>query len=211
MGGMGWWTERVVPRLADKTLDNAYMARRRAEVCAGLSGSVLEIGFGSGLNVPHYPPSVQSVTAIEPSDLAWSRAADRVAARRITVHRGGLDGARLDLGDDSIDSALSTFTLCTIPDVESALAEVSRVLRPGGTLHFLEHGVAPDESVHRWQARLEPMQRRMAGGCHLTRSPVELVAGSGLVVDHADQAYLPGPAVGRPWGFVYAGIARKSS
>ena len=130
---------------------------------------MLEIGFGSGLNTAHYPAAVTGVTAIEPSDLAWKLAADRLAATTIPIARSGLDGEKLPLPDDSCDTALSTWTLCTIPDVTAALDEVRRVLKPGGTFHFVEHGLAPDDKVQRWQHRLEPIQKRLFGGCHLTR------------------------------------------
>ncbi len=141
----------------------------RDRVCARLSGAVVEVGFGSGLNVPHYPAGVTAIAAIEPSDVAWRLAAERVASSAVPVRRAGFDGQALPFEDDTFDSALSTWTLCTIPDVGAALAELRRVLRPDGTLHFVEHGLAPDDSVLRWQRRLEPVQKRLAGGCHLTR------------------------------------------
>lgn len=206
---MGWWSEQVVPRITDRVLDNAQVAEHRAGICAGLQGTVLEIGFGSGLNVPHYPVGVQSVTAVEPSEVAWRLAARRIAAQSIPVFRGGLDGQRLDHADESFDAVLSTFTLCSIPDLERALAEVARVLRPGGRFHFLEHGLAPDEPVRRWQRRLEPLQRRACAGCHLTRPIDRLVEASGLVIDGIRTGYAPGPAVSRPWNAGYTGIAHK--
>jgi SAM-dependent methyltransferase len=125
----------------------------RSRVCAGLHGQVVEIGFGSGHNVPFYPASVTGVSAIEPADLGWKLAGKRLAASAVAVERSGLDGQALPLPDDSFDTALSTWTLCTIPDAAVALGEVRRVLKPGGTLHFVEHGLAPDENVERWQHR----------------------------------------------------------
>jgi SAM-dependent methyltransferase len=125
------------------------------------------------------------------------------------VVRGGLDGQRLDLPDASADAVLSTFTLCTIPDVGAALAEVRRVLRPGGALHFLEHGIAPDEGVRRWQRRLEPLQKWAFDGCHLTRPIDRIVADSGLEVVDVDRAYAPMPRLMRPWAFGYLGRAVK--
>jgi ubiquinone/menaquinone biosynthesis C-methylase UbiE len=173
----------------------------RQEVCRGLSGRVLEIGFGSGLNIDAYPTEVVSVDAVEPSDLGWELSGERRSGSRVPVERVGLDGQRLEAADTSYDAVLSTFTLCTIPDVTSALAEVRRVLRPGGTVHVLEHGLAPDPRVAAWQRRLEPVQKRVAGGCHLTRDVPALLTAAGLRVERLDQAYLPGPAVARPWGF----------
>lgn len=201
------WDERVVPRLADLSLRGHEVGALREVVCAGLGGRVLEIGFGSGLNVRWYPAEVASVTAIEPSDLAWQLSERRRERTSVTIERGGLDGQRLDLPDDSHDSALVTFSLCTIPDPSLALREVRRVVRPGGRLHALEHGLAPEEAVRRWQRRLEPVQRAVAGGCHLTRDIPALVEGAGWHVEDVEQAYLPGPGVSRPWAYGYRLVA----
>jgi ubiquinone/menaquinone biosynthesis C-methylase UbiE len=164
--------------------------RRRA--CEGLEGHVVEVGFGSGLNVPFYPDDVSGVAAVEPSELGWKLAQKRVAASKVDVERCGVDGASLPLADDSVDAALSTFTLCTIPDVRGALLELRRVLKPGGRLHFLEHGLAPDEAVQRWQHRLEPIQKRVFGGCHLTRPVVSLLEEAGFRVVEVDVFYEKG-------------------
>lgn len=189
---MGLYTDRVLPRLIDGACGPKSTGPRRQRVCAGLHGRVVEIGFGSGLNVPFYPAAVESVAAVEPSDVAWRLAADRMGASAVRIDRVGLDGARLPLDDASCDTALSTWTMCTIPDIGGALAELRRVLTPGGTLHFVEHGLAPDESVRRWQHRLEPMQKRLFGGCHLTREITDLVTGAGFVLDEVDEFYEPG-------------------
>jgi len=201
------WDERVVPRLTDLSLRGHEVGEMRETTCAGLTGRVLEIGFGSGLNVRWYPPEVTSVTAIEPSDLGWQLSERRRARSTLTVERAGLDGQRLDLADDSHDSALITFSLCTIPDPVLALREARRVVRPGGRLHVLEHGLAPDESVRRWQRRMEPLQRAIAGGCHLTRDIPSLVEETGWHIEEAEQAYLPGPAASRPWTHAYRLVA----
>jgi ubiquinone/menaquinone biosynthesis C-methylase UbiE len=164
----------------------------RERVCAGLHGQVVEIGFGSGHNVPFYPESVQRVAAIEPSQLSWKLAQDRVSASTVTVEQSGLDGQSLPFADNSFDAALSTWTLCTIPDPALALTEVYRVLRPGGTFHFIEHGLAPDEDVQRWQRRLEPLNRRLVGGCHLTRPILDLLKAAGFSVEQVDVFYEAG-------------------
>ncbi len=130
----------------------------------------------------------------------------RIESSSVPVELVGLDGQSIPLPDDSCDDALCTFTLCTIPDVNAALAEVLRVLRPGGRFHFLEHGLAPDAGVAAWQRRLEPLQRRLADGCHLTRDPVELVRGSGFILDDVDQRYGVGP---KPWSWFTRGVAVK--
>ncbi|MBC2934589.1 class I SAM-dependent methyltransferase [Nocardioides sp. zg-1228] len=197
------WDERVVPRLTDLSLRGHEVGELRTLACAGLTGRVLEVGFGSGLNVRWYPPAVTSVTAIEPSDLGWELSEPRRARGDVPIERAGLDGQRLDLPDGSHDSALVTFSLCTIPDPVAALREARRVVGPGGRLHALEHGAAPEESVRRWQRRLEPVQRAVAGGCHLTRDVVALAADAGWRVDQVEQSYLPGPGLSRPWTYVY--------
>ena len=161
-------------------------------MCEGLHGQVVEIGFGSGHNVPHYPAAVTGVAAVEPADLGWKLAEKRLAETSVPVERSGLDGQSLPLPDDSCDAALSTWTLCTIPDVAAALQEVRRVLKPGGTLHFVEHGLAPDEAVQRWQHRLEPIQKRLFGGCHLTRQITDLLTDAGFTLTDVDVFYEKG-------------------
>ena len=139
-----------------------------------------------------YPAGVTRIAAVEPADLAWKLADERLKASAVPVQRSGLDGQSLPFDDNSFDAALSTWTMCTIPDVAAALAELRRVLKPGGTLHFVEHGLAPDEPVQRWQHRLEPMQKRVFGGCHLTRPTVDLLKGAGFTISELDVYYEKG-------------------
>ncbi len=189
---MGFYGEQVLPRIIDKACGMKSAVPYRERACAGLSGEVVEIGFGSGLNVPHYPDAVVSVAAVDPSGVGWKLAAKRLHATAVPVQQAGLDGERLPFDDDSFDTALSTWTMCTIPDVAAALQELRRVLRPGGTLHFVEHGLAPDEKVRRMQHRMEPLQKRLFGGCHLTRPIADLVTSAGFELKELDTFYEPG-------------------
>jgi ubiquinone/menaquinone biosynthesis C-methylase UbiE len=189
---MGVYADQVLPRAIDVLMRGGELTAVRARVASGLSGDVLEVGFGSGLNLAHYPPTVTRVLAVDPATTGRKLAVRRVAASPVPVEYIGLDGQSLPLPDESVDHALSTWTLCTIPDVERALHEIRRVLRPGGTLRFVEHGRSPDAAVARWQDRLTPMQRRIAGGCHLNRRIDTLIADSGLELTQLDTYYLRG-------------------
>jgi SAM-dependent methyltransferase len=186
---MGIYDQRVLPRILNVACGTKTADPLRRRVCAGLAGEVIEIGFGSGHNVPFYPPAVARVAAVEPADLAWRLAGRRLLAASVPVQRSGLDGQSLPFADNSYDAALSTWTLCTIPDVAAALREVRRVLRPGGLLHFVEHGLAPDEPVRRWQRRIEPLQKRLFGGCHLTRQVAGLVTAAGFTLSDLEIFY----------------------
>lgn len=206
---MSRWAERVLPRLVDRGLSTGSVQKLRARTCEGLRGRVLEIGFGSGLNLAHLPAAVTSLDAVEPSDLGWSLSRKRRDEAALPVRRVGLDGQAIDAPDAAYDAVLCTFSLCTIPDAALALREVRRVLRPGGCLHLLEHGRSPDQRVRAWQHRLEPLQRRLAGGCHLTRDPLELLAEAGLRLDESDQRYLIGLSLARPWSYGYRALATR--
>jgi SAM-dependent methyltransferase len=186
---MGTYRERVLPRIINVACGMKAAEPLRRRVCEGLAGDVVEIGFGSGLNVPYYPTAITGVAAVEPADAAWKLADKRLLATAVPVRRSGLDGQSLPFADDSYDAALSTWTLCTIPDVAVALQELRRVLKPAGTLHFVEHGLAPDERVRRWQHRFEPVQKRVFGGCHLTRPIADLLTTAGFTITELDVFY----------------------
>jgi ubiquinone/menaquinone biosynthesis C-methylase UbiE len=189
---MGLYGDHILPRIVNTCCGMKANQDMRRRVCEGLAGEVVEIGFGSGHNVPFYPESVTRVAAVEPADTAWKLAEKRLMESRVPIERSGLDGQSLPFEDDSFDCAVSTWTMCTIPDVDAALHELRRVLKPGGTLHFVEHGLAPDENVRKWQHRLEPIQKRAFGGCHLTRPVVNLLTGAGFTIREVDEFYEDG-------------------
>ena len=178
----------------------------RARVCADLAGTVVEIGFGSGLNVPYYPPLVHTVHAVEPLARSVEIASERIAASHADVRHAGFTGERVELADESADAVLSTWTLCSIPDLDAALAEIRRLLAPGGSLHFVEHGLSPDPKVARWQGRIEPINKPVFGGCHLTRDMPALITAAGFIIEpmttyqHAKEP--------RAFGWTFEGRAR---
>ena len=194
---MGVWEDQVLPRVIDKMCGNAAMAPVRSRSLGGLHGTVVEIGFGSGPNVPLYPEAVTQVYAVDPAVVGRKLAASRLAVSPVPVEFIGLDGQHLPLEDDSADCALSTWTLCTIPDASVALGELRRVLRPGGEFFFLEHGRSPVPKTLRRQQRFEPIQRRVAGGCHLTRDITALVRDAGFAVDEVAEFDIAGPKIDR--------------
>lgn len=204
---MGFYREQVLPRALDKVMNRKPTRALRARVCEGLSGVVVEIGFGTGLNVPYYPAAVEKVIAIEPSRVAMRIAQPRVAASPVPVECGGLTGEHLDLASNEFDAALSTWTFCTIPNLAAALGELRRVLRPGGVLHFVEHGHAPHARVARWQDRIEPMWKPVAGGCHLSRHIADEIERAGFEIERLETYYMDGEP--KPMGYTYEGTAVK--
>jgi ubiquinone/menaquinone biosynthesis C-methylase UbiE len=202
---MGFYREQVLPRFQDKVMGRKPNRPVRARVCAGLEGDVVEIGFGTGLNTWYYPPEVTKVVAVEPSQVCMRIAEPRIARTAVPVEYGGLTGEHLDLPTAEFDAVLSTWTLCSIPDLETALGEIRRVLKPGGSFHFVEHGHAPDEQVARWQERLEPINKRLAGGCHLTRRITDDIAKAGFTIEQVDTYYFKGEP--KPMGYTYEGRA----
>lgn len=204
--GVGFYENQVVPRFTDLVMRRRELTPIRARVSASLAGEVLEVGFGSGLNVPHYPPAITRVRAVDPATLGRKLAAKRVASSTVPVEYVDLDGQALSLESDSIDHVITTWTLCSIPDVDRALSEIRRVLRSGGLFHFVEHGRSPDPNVAAWQNRLTPIQRRVAGGCHLNRPIDQLVLNAGLELTRLENYYAKGP---RPFGYMFEGVATK--
>jgi ubiquinone/menaquinone biosynthesis C-methylase UbiE len=205
---MGVYRDQLLPRLQNKVMDRKDLREVRARVCSALSGDVVEVGFGTGLNAPYYPETVKRIAAVEPSALCMRIAEPRIVATSAKVELAGLTGERLDLPSEEFDGALSTWTLCTIPDVGAALEDIRRVLKPGGRFHFVEHGRAPDDQVARWQARIEPPWKRIAGGCHVTREINQLVEGAGFRVDQIDTYYVSGEP--KVFGYTFEGVATKT-
>jgi SAM-dependent methyltransferase len=189
---MGLYQRYLLPRLVQCACGSPVIDRQRRKVVPLAQGEVLEVGFGSGLNLPHYRrEQVRTLWALEPSQGMRALAAARVAASGLPLQWLDLPGEALPLPDSSIDCVVMTFTLCTIPDAAAALAQIRRVLRPGGRLLFCEHGAAPDADVRRWQDRLDGLWGKLAGGCHLNRAMAPLIAAGGFRFDDLQQAYLP--------------------
>jgi SAM-dependent methyltransferase len=204
---VGFYDDQILPRLINRILVGREFTKIRGRVASGLTGEVLEVGFGSGLNVPHYPSDVDRVLAVDPAKVGRKLAAGRLATTSIPVEYIDLDGGSLPVDSGSVDHVLITWTMCTIPDINSGLGEIRRVLRPGGEMHFVEHGLSPDPKVAKWQDRLTPLHSRWAGGCHLNRPIDRLIEEAGFTVTCMDNYYTKGP---RPMGYMFEGLATRS-
>jgi len=202
---VSFYDDHVLPRILNVVMNGKEERKIRSRVCAGLTGEVVEIGFGTGHNLPYLPSGVKRLRAVEPSQLAVRLARPRIAASPVAVEVVGLDGQRLPLADDTADSLLCTWSLCTIPDPVAAVAEMRRVLRPGGVLHFAEHGLAPDESVRKWQQRLNGVQQRVGGGCHLSRDIPAIIESAAMTITRLDTYY--GKGQPKPYAAMYEGVA----
>jgi SAM-dependent methyltransferase len=198
---MGIYRSRVLPRLMNAVMSSEENELIRSRVCADLAGTVVEIGFGSGLNLPHYPAPVHTVHAVEPAARSVALASDRIATCHAHVRHTGLNGERIDLPSASVDAVVSTWTLCSIPDVDTALGEIRRILTPGGVLHFVEHGLSPDPKVARRQRRIEPVNKAIFGGCHLTRDIPGLLARAGFTIGHMATYQHPKEPTAFGWTF----------
>ena len=198
---MALYRDVIFPRVLNRVMDTETTREARARVCGDLHGEVVEIGFGTGFNLPYLPDAVTTLLAVDPLERAVKLAGDRIAASPVPVKVVGLDGQSLPLEDASADAVLSTWTLCSIPDAVAALREIRRVLRPGGALHFVEHGAAPDEGVRRWQSRLNPLQNRIAAGCNINRDIPALIEAAGLRVTELETYYSEGNPRVLGWTF----------
>ncbi len=202
---MGLYREQIFPRVMNVLMNTKEARLIRQRVCAPLRGEVVEVGFGTGHNLPFMPVAVTRLRAVEPLVRARDIAAGRVAAAHFPVEFVGLDGQRLPIEDGSADAVLSAWTLCSIEDPISAVREIARVLRPGGTFHFVEHGLAPDVSVRRWQNRCNGLNRRLACGCNLNRDIPAIISEGGLSIQDVDTYYAKGDP--KPVGWTFEGRA----
>jgi ubiquinone/menaquinone biosynthesis C-methylase UbiE len=201
---MGFYSERVLPHVINLSMRNSELRPLRQRVTSHAHGRVLEIGIGSGLNLPFYGPQLQELVGVEPSErlLEMARGAAIASKVPLTLLRGSAESIPIE--DGTIDTVVTTCTLCSIPDAGRALAELRRVLKPGGQLLFAEHGLAPEERVRKWQHRLTPAWKKIGGGCHLNRPIRSLVESAGFEIVELETGYLKGP---KPMTFMYQGRA----
>jgi ubiquinone/menaquinone biosynthesis C-methylase UbiE len=202
---MRFYDDRILPHCINVVMNTKQTRHIRERVCGGLEGEVLEIGFGTGHNLPFMPAGVTRLLAVEPSSRSVELARERIEASSLDVEIVGLDGQRLPVDDASVDAVLCTWSLCTIPDAVAAVREARRVLRPGGQFHFVEHGAAPDAGVRRWQDRLNGIQQRIAGGCNLNRDITGIVEAADMTVTRLDRYY--GKGEPKAFGSLYEGVA----
>ena len=204
---MSFYEDRILPHLVNLSMRNEHLLPYRKRIIASAEGRVLEIGIGSGLNLPFYGPSVREVLGLEPAQrlIAMARRAAEKTTLPVTLLQGSAEAIPLD--DASIDTVVVTWTLCSIPDAARALHETRRVLKPGGRLLFVEHGQAPEANVRKWQDRLTPAWKRIAGGCHLNRPIRTLIESNGFNMLQIETGYMKGP---KPMTFLYEGSARPA-
>lgn len=206
---MSFYEQKILPHLIDFACSDKSNRKQREKIVPSARGDVLEVGFGSGLNLAHYDrQKVTRVWALEPSEGMRRKAEPNVAAAGMSVEWLDLPGEQIPLPDASVDTVLVTYTLCTIPDAKLALKGMRRVLKPDGQLLFCEHGIAPDGNVVRWQNRINPLWRRVAGGCNLNRDIPAMIVAGGFDITSMEQMYIPGP---RPLCYNYWGEATRQA
>jgi len=203
---MGFYSRHILPLCLDLSCGVKPITKQREKVVPYAEGVVLEIGIGSGQNLPHYnPDKVSKIIGVDPDDHIWKRSAKRREVCPIEIERIGLSGEEIPLENKTADTVVCTYTLCTIPDPVKALHEMRRILKPGGKILFSEHGKAPDEKVLRWQNRIDPIWKKIAGGCHTGRDIPAVFREAGLKFDSLDEMYIPGP---KPLAYNYWGAAQ---
>ena len=201
---MGFYSSYVLPRLINVVMNNEQTESNRAQWVPLATGRVLEVGIGSGLNLPFYGPDIEALIGLDPSGELWRLGQHRIEAAPFPVERLGHSAERMPLEDDSFDTVVTTWTLCSIPDAGAALREMRRVLKPSGRLIFIEHGLAPETGVQTWQNRLNPFWKRVAGGCNINRKIDALMSAAQFRITQLETGYLKGP---KPMSFHYKGIA----
>jgi len=202
---MGFYQDRIVPHLVNLAMRNRQLAPYRERILSQADGRVLEIGVGSGVNLPLYTDRASEVLGLEPHPRLLKMASAKAAPIASKLFEGSAESIPLDAS--TVDTIVVTWTLCTIPDVTKALAEMRRVLKPGGQLLFVEHGLSPDERIRKWQDWLTPVWKRIAGGCHLNRPVRKLIEDAGFRISRLETGYMPGP---KPMTFMYEGAARPA-
>ena len=203
---MGFYSKHVLPRCLDMACGMGPISKQRQKIVPLAHGTVLEIGIGSGQNIPFYnPDKVSKIIGVDPDEHIWKLSTARRAECPIEIDRIGLSGEEIPLEKNMADTVVVTYSLCTIPDPIKALKEMSRILKPGGQILFTEHGKAPDANVHKWQNRIDPYWKKIAGGCHSGRDIPALFHQAGLTLDSLDEMYIPGPKV---LGYNYWGAAK---
>jgi ubiquinone/menaquinone biosynthesis C-methylase UbiE len=203
---MGFYQDWILPHLVNLSMRNRRLVPYRERVISAAAGRVLEIGIGSGLNLPFYPPDISEILGLEPSPRLVEMA--RGAASRLSLPVSFIEGSAeaIPLDNASIDTVVTTWTLCTIPEAVVALAEMRRVLKPSGNLLFVEHGLAPEAHIRKWQDWLTPAWKRIGGGCHLNRPIRDLIERAGFGIERLGTGYMKGP---KPMTFMYEGRARR--
>ena len=190
---MGWYAERILPKIISKACSLKPNMKQREKIVPRATGDVLEVGFGSGLNLPYYDKEkVRKVFGLEPSEGMRELAREAIDESELDVELIDLPGEEIPLEDASVDSVLITYTLCTIEDTAAALQGMRRVLKPGGKLLFCEHGKAPDADVREWQNRVNPLWSRIAGGCNMNRDIPAIIEGAGFRITQDERMYIPG-------------------
>lgn len=202
---MSFYQDRILPHLIHLAMRSRYLMPYRERIISEAEGRVLEIGIGSGLNLPFYRPQAREILGLEPSPrlVAMAQRKARESPRPVNFIEGSAEAIPLDSG--TIDTVVTTWTLCSIPQAIQALGEMRRVLKPGGQLLFIEHGLAPEANVRKWQHRLTPVWKRIGGGCHLNRPIRTLIESAGFGIARIETGYAPGP---KPMTFIYEGCAR---
>ena len=202
---MGFYQDRIVPHLVNLSMRNSRLGPYRERIASRAEGRVLEIGVGAGANLPLYTDRATEVLGVEPHPRLLNMAASKIGHVPTKLIEGSAESIPLD--DSSVDTVVTTWTLCTIPDIAKALTEMRRVLKPGGQLLFVEHGLSPDQGVRTWQDRLNPVWKKIAGGCNLNRPITDLIEAAGFRVSRLEKGYMQGP---KPMTFMYEGAARPA-